>query len=365
MLERALILALAVASPALAQDARPAGDSRYAAVVDARHAGEDAALTNGAPTYRTIGGALTGMPASGGARAVIFVRTGRYREKLTVDRPRVTLLGESRDGTVITFDAAADTPTPTGGTYGTRGSFTLRIVAPDFRAENLTIENAFDYPANAAKPDSDRTKFRNRQAVALMLDLGSDRATFVNVKLSGYQDTLFPNSGRAYFRNCEVWGHVDFIFGAGQAVFEECDIVSRDRGSRTNNGYVAAPSTKGDQPFGFLFLRSRLKKERPAMAPASVTLGRPWHPFADAAVNSAVAYIHCWMDDHIGEKGWDRMSSVDSTGTRIWYEPADARFVEFGTTGPGAIASPSRPVLGAAEAGRYTPAAVLGGWVPK
>ena len=79
------------------------------------------------------------------------MKNGRYREKLTVDRPHVTLARRIRDGTILTYDAAADTPTPTGGTYGTRGSFTLRIVAPDFRAENLTIENAFDYPANVAE----------------------------------------------------------------------------------------------------------------------------------------------------------------------------------------------------------------------
>ena len=71
------------------------------------------------------------------------------------------------------------------------------------------------------------------------------------------------------------------------------------------------------------------------------------------------------MDDHIGEKGWDRMSSVDSTGTRIWYEPGSARFFEFGTTGPGAVRSPSRRVLTAEEAQRYTPANVLGDWLPK
>jgi pectinesterase len=311
-----------------------------------------------------MGGALTTPAASGGARAMFFFRTGRNREKLTIDRPRVTLLGESRDGAVLTFDAASDTPTPTGGTYGTRGSFTLRIVAPDFRAENMTIENAFDYPANAAKPDSDKTKFKNPQAVALMTDLGSDRAVFSNVKVSGYQDTLFPNSGRSYFDKCEVWGHVDFIFGAGQAVFDDCDIVSRDRGSKTNNGYIAAPSTKADQPYGFLFVHSRLKKERPSMAANSVTLGRPWHPFADATVNSAVAFVDCWMDDHIGERGWDRMSSVDSTGTRVWYEPVNARFFEFGTKGPGAVKSPARRELSAADVKRYTLPAVLGGWVP-
>ncbi len=344
--------------------ARPVGGGDYAAIVDAKFSGADGAIGDGTPTYRTIGNALTGLPANGAARAIVFVRNGRYREKLTIDRPRVTLLGESRDGAVLTFDAASDTPTPTGGTYGTRGSYTLRIVAPDFRAENITIENAFDYPANAAKPDSDKTKFKNPQGVALMTDLGSDRAVFSNVKITGYQDTLFPNSGRSYFYKCEVWGHVDFIFGAGQAVFDNCDIVSRDRGSKTNNGYIAAPSTKGDQPYGFLFMHSRLKKESPSMAPNSVSLGRPWHPFADATVNSAVAFIDCWMDTHVGEKGWDRMSSVDSTGTRVWYEPANARFFEYGTKGPGAVSSAARRVLSADEAKRYTPANVLGGWSP-
>jgi pectinesterase len=100
------------------------------------------------------------------------------------------------------------------------------------------------------------------------------------------------------------------------------------------------------------------------MSANSVTLGRPWHPFADATVNSAVAFIDCWMDDHVGDRGWDRMSSVDSTGTRVWYEPAMARFFEFGTTGPGAVKSAARHVLSSDEASRYTAANVLGGWVP-
>jgi pectinesterase len=318
----------------------------------------------GVPTFRTVGSALEYLPVNGAARVVVFVRKGRYREKLTIDRPRVTLVGEQRDSSIITYDAAASTPAPGGGTYGTRGSFTLRIVAPDFRAENLTIENAFDYPTNVAKPDSDASKLRNAQAVALMLDLGSDRASFVNVKITGYQDTLFANSGRTYFARCEVWGHVDFIFGAGRAVFDGCDIVSRDRGSQTNNGYITAASTPAPQPFGLVFLNCRLKKERPEMARASVTLGRPWHPFGDPNAIGSVAFISTWMDDHVGERGWDRMSSVDSTGTRIWYEPESARFVEFRSSGPGAVPSPRRRLLSGAEAARYTVAAVFDGWVP-
>jgi pectinesterase len=295
---------------------------------------------------------------------VIFLRNGRYREKLTIDRPRVTLLGESRDGAVITFDASAGTPTPTGSTYGTRGSYTLRVIAPDFRAERLTIENAFDYLGNAAKPDSDRTKTRDAQGTALMLDLGSDRAVFENVKITGHQDTLFPNAGRAWFHRSVITGSVDFIFGAGRAVFEECEIVSRDRGSRSNNGYVTAASTDASSPYGFLFIRSRLTKESPAMAPNSVVLGRPWHPFADPSAIANVAFIDCWMDDHIGEKGWDRMGMVDSTGTRTFWEPESARLAEYRSTGPGAVKSARRRQLSPAEARRFTVANVLAGWRP-
>jgi pectinesterase len=354
-----LLLALAVAAPTA--DARRAP---YAAVVDARFAGTDGDSIAGAPVYRTVAAALAGLPANGATRAVIFIRDGRYREKLTVDRPRVTLLGESREGTVITFDAAAGAPTPLGGTWGTRGSFTLRVIAPDFRAERLTIENAFDYMGNAAKADSDPTRLRDAQGVALMLDLGSDRASFVDVRILGHQDTLFANSGRAWFHRCEVSGSVDFIFGAGQAVFEECTIVSRDRGSRTNNGYVTAPSTSVAQPFGFLFLRSRLTRERATMAANSVTLGRPWHPFGDPNAIGSAVFVECWMDDHIGAKGWERMSMVDSTGNRVWWEPETARFFEYRTTGPGAVRSERRRLLSAREAARYTVANVLAGWSP-
>jgi len=359
----ALATLLASCTPlALVSAQRP---SPYAAVVDARHTGRDGDSLAGAPVFRSLGAALSSLPANGGARVVIFLRDGRYREKLTIDRPRLTLLGESRNGTVLTFDAAAGMPAPGGGTYGTRGSYTLRVVAPDVRVERMTIENGFDYMANAAKAADDPTKLRDAQAVALMLDQGSDRAAFVDVRILGHQDTLFPNAGRSWFYHCEIAGSVDFIFGAGQAVFEECDVVSRDRGSRTNNGYVTAPSTASREPFGFLFLRGRLLKERPTMAPASVSLGRPWHPFGDPDAMGSAVFIDTWMDDHIGAKGWERMSSTDSTGGRVWWEPESARFLERGTRGPGAMVSPARRVLGEAEAARYTRAEVLKGWTPR
>ena len=354
-----------VAATASSADVLAADTLPWSAIVDGKYTGASGETAGTSlPVFRTIGDALTAQSVNGSVRTIIFIRNGRYREKLTIDRPRVTLRGESRDGVVITFDAASDTPAPGGGTYGTRGSYTLRIVAPDFRAERLTIENAYDYAGNAAKSDSDRTKYKNPQGVALMTDLGSDRASFIDVTILGNQDTLFTNSGRTWFYKCRIEGNVDFIFGAGQTLIEECDIVSRDRGSKTNNGYVAAPSTNVAQLFGLVFLKSRLLKQNASMAAASVSLGRSWHPFADPLAVGSAVFIDCYLDDHIAAKGWDRMSSVDSTGTRVWYEPESARFFEFQSTGPGAATSSARRQLAAKDVEQYRAHRMFGDWKP-
>lgn len=346
----------------------------YQAVVDAKYTGADGARIEGVPTYHTIGAALGAVPGENKAPFVIYIRNGRYDEKLVVQKPNVAFLGESRSGTVLTHGDAAGMKIPAGvyvpgaegGTWGTRNTYTLRIAAPDFRAERMTIENAFDFPANAAIADGDPTKLAGTQGVAMMTYDGADRTTFVDVRFVGYQDTIFPNVGRHYFKHCEILGHVDFIFGAGQAVFDDCDIVTRPRQSADgNNGYIAAPSTEISKPIGFLFLRSRLKKETAPVGKGSVALGRPWHPSArPSAVGSAV-FIECWMDDHISAKGWDHMSSVDSVSkVRYWFEPENARFYEYGSTGPGAVASPTRRVLSDGDVRTYTLALALDGWMP-
>ncbi|MBN2365237.1 MAG: pectin esterase [Calditrichaeota bacterium] len=337
----------------------------YHTVVDAGYSGTPGKIIDNSPTFATIGEALAAVPEDNESPFIIFIRKGRYHEKLSVDKANITFLGESRDETIISYDASGDSPDPQGGTYGTWGSFTLRITAPDFRAENLTIENGFDYPANAAKLDDDPTKVQNPQAVALMTDAGSDRAVFRNCKIVGYQDTMFANAGRHYFYQCQIMGHVDFIFGAGQAVFHDCDIVSRNRRRKNPTGYVTAASTPIMYPYGFLFVDSRLVKESPEIPDGSVRLGRPWHPAADPSVSGSAVFVRCYMDDHIGPAGYARISSRDSTGKRIWFDlEAGSRFFEYASYGPGAISSPDRPTLNEKAAEWYTPDQVLNGWVP-
>jgi len=171
---------------------------------------------------------------------------------------------------------------------------------------------------------------------------------FQNCRFLGWQDTLFVNSGRQFFKDCYIEGHVDFIFGSGKVFFENCEIHSKGA------GYVTAHfRTSEDQDTGFVFYRCKLTGSNTG---AGVYLGRPWRPYA------RVVFIDTWLGAHIKPEGWDN-----------WRDPGrekTAWFGEFNSTGPGA--NPSKRVqwarqLSKDEAKRFSRATFLGGsdkWNP-
>ncbi len=169
-----------------------------------------------------------------------------------------------------------------------------------------------------------------------MTSAKNDKAVFTNCKIKGFQDTLFPNAGRRYFYDCRISGHVDFIFGAGQVVFDKCEIISRNRVNKNPTGYTTAPSTLILFPYGFLFNNCRFLKESDEVPASSVRLGRPWYPGCEPKVSGSVVFMNSYMDDHIGPEGYAKISSWDLSGQRIWYEVKDdSRFIEYGNFGPG------------------------------
>ncbi|HBF28402.1 MAG TPA: hypothetical protein DDW73_02015 [Rhizobium sp.] len=193
--------------------------------------------------------------------------------------------------------------------------------------------------------------------------------------LSGYQDTLFVDAGRSLFCHCSVSGNVDFIFGGGTALFENCDIISRPRANPhiLPAGFVVAPSTAKGRPYGLIFHHCNLKRERPDQPSGSHYLGRPWHPtrdfadgrYADPNAVGHAAFLHCSMDDHIAADGWSAMSGLAKDGQKTWFQPLEnARFFEYQTNGPGRQINAHRPQLSDTEAAAYTPEKILGDWHP-
>ena len=168
--------------------------------------------------FTTIQAAVTAAPEAG---AVIKIQPGVYREVVHVDKPKIQFRGEGEDWTkvVLVYGNSA------ASTCGTGCSPTLFVTGSDFFAGNMTIAN--DYSKTSDVPS---------QAVAL--SVRADRAVLRHVRLLGAQDTLYASStgcmkeggecvtGRQYYSDCYIEGHVDFIFGDAKAVFENCEIRS-------------------------------------------------------------------------------------------------------------------------------------------
>jgi pectinesterase len=297
------------------------------------------------------------VPENNTRRTEIRIAPGTYRELIRVpaNKPRISFVGLGRipEDVVLVYNNASGTPKPDGtGPYGTGGSASVRIEGPDFMALNLTFSNDFDEAANQ--------DVKNRQAVALFL--AGDRAVLRNVRCLGNQDTLLADSpargvqARSYFADSYIEGDVDFIFGRGTTVFSGCEIRSLDRGSGSNNGYVSAGSVNTQIKHGYLFTHCRFVSDA---APASVHLGRPWHPGGDPDAVAQVLVRDSWLGAHISATPWTDMSGFS------W---RDARFHELNNNGPGSRITPDRPQLDPQQANDFTIGAYLRGtdaWAPQ
>ncbi|OIJ14677.1 pectin esterase [Anaerobacillus alkalilacustris] len=230
----------------------------------------------------------------------ILIKNGLYKEKIFIpdNKSSITLIGESKENTVISYNNYAEMLDENQNKIGTFKTASIHILGDDITVENLTIENNAGYGPDIG------------QAVALYVS--GDRCVYKNVRLLGNQDTLYTGKGRHYFKDCYIEGHVDFIFGAATAVFDHCEIHS------LRSGYITAASTPNDEKYGYVFLDCKLTSVSDA---ETVYLGRPWRPYA------ATMFIRTWMGPHIKACGWDNWRDESNEKT--------ARYGEYKSSGPG------------------------------
>lgn len=319
-------------------------EARRASCVVAPHGGDFASLQ----------AAIDSAPANSAGRFLILVKNGRYAsEKLIVppDRKNITIRGESRSGTVISYCMSGSPPRADRAAMPPQmrarwesdpafaaTSATLTVLGDGFRLENLTIEN---------------TAGPRGQAQALTL-LG-DRLSFFDCDILGYQDTLYlwGEGRRSYFENCLIAGRTDYIYGGGVGYFQSCEIRSY------GGGWITAPATPDGQKYGFVFRGCRFTYSQPSPRRGDdgrpVALGRPWQKYPKVAI------LDSEMCAEIDPRGWPdkwRMDYADSSPS--------LRLLEHSNTGPGADMRRRSPWAGIramapGEAEMYTPCRVLGG----
>ena len=260
------------------------------------------------------------------AAITLVLEEGVYREKVVIDRRNVTLVGAGKTKTRITYDDAASTVRD-DIVLGTFASATLTVSADHFIAEHITIANDFDYPSHTYLVEKNPGKVKGLQAVAFRTTDAADHTVLRDCAFLGYQDTLLLDAGSHHLSSCLVEGNIDFIFGAGKALFESCTIVSN------GSGYVTAPSTKGGA-LGFCFHHCTFTK-REGVEVGSVYLGRPWHPGGDEHVHSFAMLYDCYLDEHIHPDGWTWMHAFPPGGGEVIFKAEDSRFYEFLSKGPG------------------------------
>jgi pectin methylesterase-like acyl-CoA thioesterase len=272
--------------------------------------------------FSTVQAAVDSIASGSTERVRIDIGAGTYTEKITIaSRTNLCLVGASAAATILTYSDSSAT------IGSTSGSASVHVSANDFSAANLTIQNGYG---------------TGSQAVALRVT--GQRQQFLNCRFVGYQDTLYTHSGVQYFRNCYVQGNVDYVFGGSTAVLQNCEVRNVEGGSA-----VAAPSTSISQPYGIVFLGGRFTAVS-SVAANSVALGRPW------GADGAGAYLNLELGAHISSAGFVPMSSND---------PMNARFQEYGSTGPGANPKAHAAYqMSASEAANYTLSNILGSWTP-
>lgn len=301
------------------------------AIAVTAHAARDVVVSaDGKGDFKTVQEAVDAVPPGQRLLHLIRIKPGTYKELVNVPAGKgpVKFLGEDAATTVLSFNNSAKTLNNEGKEIGTFRSASVFIEADDFSAENVTFENTY-----------------GQGSQALAVSVGGDRAVFRKCRFVGWQDTVLLRTGRQYFEECHVSGHVDFIFGGATAFFDRCEINCRAA------GYITAASTPKESVRGFVFSRCRITAEPGEW---KTFLGRPWRPFA------SVVFLHSELPAAIQPEGWDNWRNPENEKT--------ARFAECGNTGPGAEAAARVPwakKLTEREARALVPRGVLRQWDPK
>uniref|UniRef100_A0A7N0T2K6 Pectinesterase n=1 Tax=Kalanchoe fedtschenkoi TaxID=63787 RepID=A0A7N0T2K6_KALFE len=255
--------------------------------------------------FTTLTAALAAVPVRPDNKTyVIHVKEGVYEEKVTIpyNLTHLTVIGDGPDKTIFTgrLNFVDGTLTVDTATFSALGS--------NFMAMNMGFKNT----AGAVK----------EQAVAL--HVGGDMSIIYNCSIQAYQDTLYAHAHRQFYRDCNISGTIDFIFGNAAAVFQNCLLLIRKPLHGQDNMITAHGRTEPGANTGLVIQNCTISGEPEYLGVKDVSrtyLGRPWKPYARTLI------VDSQIDDVIDRSGWATWPGADYDKT-CW-------FAEFRNRGPG------------------------------
>ncbi|KAL3507339.1 hypothetical protein ACH5RR_032721 [Cinchona calisaya] len=230
--------------------------------------------------FSRIQSAIDHIPSNNQNWIRIYVKAGIYREKIHIpyDKPFIYIQGEGKWKTRVIW----------GGHDSIATSATFISQADNIVVKSISFTNSYNYPPGRNK---------NQITPALAAMISGDKSAFYRCGFLGLQDTLWDVQGRHYFKLCTIQGAVDFIFGAGQSIYERCtvSVVAGALGGLT--GFVTAQARADpSDPSGFIF------KDCNIIGDGKTYLGRPWRDYA------RVIFYNTSMSNVVVPEGWNSWS---------------------------------------------------------
>ncbi|KAI3701004.1 hypothetical protein L2E82_45646 [Cichorium intybus] len=272
------------------------GDRKLLQSSDPASMANSVVAQDGSGNYGTIGDAIAAAK-SGSGRYVIYVKAGTYNEHVQIKSNKIMLVGDGIGKTIITGSKSV------GGGSTSFSSATFGIEGDGFMGRGITIRNT-------AGP-------QNEQAVALRS--ASDQSVFYQCSFEGFQDTLYVLSNRQFYKECDVYGTVDMIFGNAAVVFQNCNIYARNAPHKINT-LTAQGRTDPNQNTGISIHNCRVSGAS-SLSGVKTYLGRPWKQY------SRTVYLKTYLDSIVNPAGWLPWSGNFALNT-LYYG-------EYMNTGPG------------------------------
>ncbi|XP_031401712.1 pectinesterase-like [Punica granatum] len=236
---------------------------------------------DGTGNFTNINDAVAAAPNSSTTRFVIYIKAGAYFENVEVVSKKTNLmfLGDGIGKTWV----KGNRNVVDGWT--TFRSATVAVVGSGFIAKGISFENY-------AGPEK-------HQAVALRS--GSDLSVFYQCSFIGYQDTLYVHSLRQFYRECDIYGTVDFIFGNAAVVIQMCNLYARKPNQNQKNMFTAQGREDPNQNTGISILNCKVTAAAdliPVKSSFKNYLGRPWKEY------SRTVFMKSYIDDLVDPAGW-------------------------------------------------------------
>src|SRR5437870_3085072 len=107
---------------------------------------------DGSGDFKTVQAALNSVPYANKKPVTIYIKPGIYKEKLHLDSSKnfVSLIGENKFNTILTFDDHTGKPSPNGEAINTRTSWSFKIAADNFTARQISFQNDAGFTAGQA-----------------------------------------------------------------------------------------------------------------------------------------------------------------------------------------------------------------------